>query len=459
MAHAAGLHYARHAVINRHINPLLLLLLNPTVPSAPSTQIHRPIFSSGGRPAMMQATTAAAAAQLLTDTRRRPRYSRARLGATRLSWPGRFAVQAFAGQCQSAATVTHRFSAISQATSPRRNTRRQCSDDQSALQAGCSEVNRDQHGYDVNRFEEISQDVSKKLCAFYQFCRPHTIFGTIIGITSVSLLPMKSLDDFTATVLKGYLEALAAALCMNIYVVGLNQLYDIQIDKINKPGLPLAAGEFSVATGVFLVVTFLIMSFSIGIRSGSVPLMCALVVSFLLGSAYSIEAPLLRWKRHALLAASCILFVRAILVQLAFFAHMQQHVLARPLAATKSLVFATLFMCCFSAVIALFKDIPDVDGDRDFGIQSLSVRLGPQRVYQLCISILLTAYGAATVVGASSTNLIQKIITVFGHGLLALTLWQRSRHFEVENQARVTSFYMFIWKLFYAEYFLIPFVQ
>ncbi|XP_044958791.1 homogentisate geranylgeranyltransferase isoform X3 [Hordeum vulgare subsp. vulgare] len=405
----------------------------------------------------MQAVTAAAAAgQLLTDTRRGPRC-RARLGTTRLSWTGRFAVEAFAGQCQSSATtVMHKFSAISQAARPRRNTKRQCSDDYPALQAGCSEVNWDQNGSNANRLEEIRGDVLKKLRSFYEFCRPHTIFGTIIGITSVSLLPMKSIDDFTVTVLRGYLEALTAALCMNIYVVGLNQLYDIQIDK---PGLPLASGEFSVATGVFLVLAFLIMSFSIGIRSGSAPLMCALIVSFLLGSAYSIEAPFLRWKRHALLAASCILFVRAILVQLAFFAHMQQHVLKRPLAATKSLVFATLFMCCFSAVIALFKDIPDVDGDRDFGIQSLSVRLGPQRVYQLCISILLTAYGAATLVGASSTNLFQKIITVSGHGLLALTLWQRAQHFEVENQARVTSFYMFIWKLFYAEYFLIPFVQ
>ncbi|KAM0930436.1 hypothetical protein ACQ4PT_001115 [Festuca glaucescens] len=358
-----------------------------------------------------------------------------------------------------ATTARHRFRATSQATSPRRIRRRQCADDHPDFQVGCSEVARDQHRIDANRFEEIRGEVSKKLRAFQQFCRPHTIYGTIIGITSVSLLPMKGLDDFTMTVLRGYLEALAAALCMNIYVVGLNQIFDIQIDKVNKPGLPLAAGEFSVKTAVFLVLIFLIMSFSIGIHSGSAPLMCSLIVSFILGSAYSIEAPLLRWKRHAFLAASCILFVRAILVQLAFFAHMQQHVLMRPLAPTKSLVFATVFMCCFSAVIALFKDIPDIDGDRDFGIQSLSVKLGPHRVYQLCISILLTAYGAATLVGASSTNLFQKIITVSGHGLLAFTLWQRGRHFEVENQARVTSFYMFIWKLFYAEYFLIPFVQ
>ncbi|PNT75359.1 hypothetical protein BRADI_1g30809v3 [Brachypodium distachyon] len=401
----------------------------------------------------MRATVAAAAAglQFFTDGRGAPGCGgRVRLGTRRSSsWAGRrYSVEAFAGQCQSATTTMNKFSATSQATSTTRNTWGQRRDDHPGLQVGCGAISRDQHGSNANRlFEEIGEEVTKKLRAFYEFCRPHTIFGTIIGISSVSLLPMRSLDDFTMTVLRGYLEALAAALCMNIYVVGLNQLFDIQIDKINKPGLPLASGEFSVATGVVIVLSSLIMSFSIGTRSGSAPLMCALLVSFLLGSAYSIEAPLLRWKRRALLAASCILFVRAILVQLAFFAHMQQHVLKRPLAPTKSLVFATLFMCCFAVVIALFKDIPDVDGDRDFGIQSLSVRLGPQRVYQLCINTLLTAYGAAIMIGASSTNLFQKIIIVFGHGLLALTLRQRARQFDVENQ------------LFYAEYFLIPFVQ
>jgi 4-hydroxybenzoate polyprenyltransferase len=86
-----------------------------------------------------------------------------------------------------------------------------------------------------------------------------------------------------------FLQALASALCMNIYVVGLNQLFDVQIDKVtlhkfciiflfllliariiltnlymllvkvNKPTLPLASGEFSLATGVLLVVAFLIM--------------------------------------------------------------------------------------------------------------------------------------------------------------------------------------------------------
>ncbi|KAF8687174.1 hypothetical protein HU200_006410 [Digitaria exilis] len=338
-----------------------------------------------------------------------------------------------------------------------RSTGKQCRHS-SLLKLRCSAATHPQHNFNIDQFEAIRIEVTKKLRAFYWFCRPHTIIGTILGITSVSLLPVKSLDDLSVTVLWGFLEALASALCMNIYVVGLNQLFDIEIDKVNKPNLPLASGEFSVATGVLLVVAFLAMSISIGVRSKSAPLMCALLVSFLLGSAYSIDVPLLRWKRHPFLAAFCILVVRAILVQLAFFTHMQQHILKRPFMPTRSVVFATFFMCCFSAVIALFKDIPDVDGDRDFGIQSLSVRLGQHKVYGLCINILMAAYAAAILVGASSANLYQKIATVFGHGLLAFMLWQRAQRFDVANKTCITPFYMFIWKLFYAEYFLIPFV-
>lgn len=78
---------------------------------------------------------------------------------------------------------------------------------------------------------------------------------------------------------------------MNIYVVGLNQLFDVEIDKVcfnpnlscvllrfcilrkdddyilrlqvNKPTLPLASGEFSMSTGVVLVAASCIMVFSL----------------------------------------------------------------------------------------------------------------------------------------------------------------------------------------------------
>ena len=33
--------------------------------------------------------------------------------------------------------------------------------------------------------------------------------------------------------------------CGNAYIVGINQIYDVDIDKVNKPFLPVAAGEIS----------------------------------------------------------------------------------------------------------------------------------------------------------------------------------------------------------------------
>jgi len=40
------------------------------------------------------------------------------------------------------------------------------------------------------------------------------------------------------------------------------------------------------------------------------------------------------------------------------------------------LLFASAFMSIFSVVIAFFKDIPDVKGDKTSSINTLSVRLG-----------------------------------------------------------------------------------
>ncbi|KAH7659989.1 homogentisate phytyltransferase / homogentisate geranylgeranyltransferase protein, partial [Dioscorea alata] len=330
------------------------------------------------------------------------------------------------------------------------------------------------HAYEsesnANDSKKLWISLSKKLNAFYLFTRPHTILGTvsfhkfseflrIVGITSVSLLPLESVADFSLTFLIGLIKALVPALLMNIYVVGLNQIFDVEIDKINKPNLPLASGEFSMSKGVLIVVACGILSFAIGWKSRSPPVLFALCISFLLGSVYSIDLPFLRWKRYAFLAASCILCVRAILVQIAFFLHMQRYVLGKPAVLTKSVLFATAFMCFFSVVIALFKDIPDIDGDKDFGIQSFTVRLGQERVFWLCIKLLLTAYLAAMFVGASSSNMYKKFVTVIGHGLLASVLWFNACSLDLKKKSSITSFYMLIWKLFYAEYFLIPFVQ
>ena len=39
---------------------------------------------------------------------------------------------------------------------------------------------------------------------------------------------------------------------MNVCIVGINQLYDVEIDRVNKPYLPLASGELSMRGGMLI---------------------------------------------------------------------------------------------------------------------------------------------------------------------------------------------------------------
>lgn len=44
------------------------------------------------------------------------------------------------------------------------------------------------------------------------------------------------------------LMGLFALLCGNGYIVGINQIYDVDIDAVNKPFLPVAAGAQDLIT-------------------------------------------------------------------------------------------------------------------------------------------------------------------------------------------------------------------
>ncbi|KAF8769554.1 hypothetical protein HU200_006421 [Digitaria exilis] len=149
---------------------------------------------------------------------------------------------------------------------------------------------------------------------------------------------------------------------MNIYIVGLNQLFDIEIDKVNKPTLPLASGEYTPTTGVAIVSVFAAMSFGLGWAVGSQPLFWALFISFVLGTAYSINVRAHKLPQPELLKGTVIHVFglyscrtsdgRDSLLSMQIY---QTFVFRRPAVFTRPLMFATGFMTFFSVVIALFK--------------------------------------------------------------------------------------------------------
>jgi|TARA_B110000977_G_scaffold67024_1_gene91039 homogentisate phytyltransferase/homogentisate geranylgeranyltransferase len=257
---------------------------------------------------------------------------------------------------------------------------------------------------------------------------------------------------------KHWATAVAAAVLMNVSIVGINQVYDKKLDRVNKPYLPMANGAYSSDTGLSVVALSTAGSFAIGIWSGSSALMWALVISLTLGIVYSVDYPGLRWKKSPVLAATCVLFVRAVIVQLGFFAH----ALGRPLTDFNfppNLWCAIGFMAIYGIVIALFKDLPDIEGDTKQNVRTLGVRLGPSFVFNLCLALLTVAYGTAGF--ASVANAVSATSRVVGgiHAVVIVVLLAGSRHVDVSSSDSLYDYYItFIWKAFYLEYFLLPFV-
>ena len=92
------------------------------------------------------------------------------------------------------------------------------------------------------------------LSQLWKFSRPHTIIGTSLSVFALYAIALatnhSSISSMSIIQLLG---TWIACLLGNIYIVGLNQLYDIDIDRVNKPDLPLASGKLSISQGKWIV--------------------------------------------------------------------------------------------------------------------------------------------------------------------------------------------------------------
>jgi homogentisate phytyltransferase/homogentisate geranylgeranyltransferase len=291
----------------------------------------------------------------------------------------------------------------------------------------------------------------------WQFSRPHTIIGTSLSVVAIYLMALAATQPsfslpFTSPHLGMLLGAWIACLAGNIYIVGLNQLYDIEIDRVNKPHLPLANGEFSLKQGQWIV----------GITGGLAIILAAILspwllatvgISLIIGTAYSV--PPVRLKRFSLLAAICILTVRGVVVNIGLFAYFTQ-LLTNQVTFSASLMILTLFILIFSIAIALFKDVPDTEGDQKFQIQTFTLILGKGTVLQITRAVITLAYGVAIIAGLGFLPTVNSYFFMGYHGLLLMVLWWQSQNLNLDDKVAIAAFYQFIWKLFFLEYLLFP---
>ena len=285
-----------------------------------------------------------------------------------------------------------------------------------------------------------------KLAAFWQFSRPHTIIGTSLSVWGVYAIAFAQGCNNSSVL--PVLVAWLACLCGNIYIVGLNQLEDVAIDQINKPHLPLASGEFSLATGKLIVAVTGILSLLLaGLQSRY--LLGMVVISLAIGTAYSL--PPIRLKRFPFWAALCIFTVRGAVVNLGLYLHF-----SRSLIIPITVWALTLFVIVFTVAIAIFKDIPDLEGDFQYQISTFTIALGQERVFNLARWIITVCYIGMAIAAFFWLPGVNTIFLVSTHLGLLFLLWWRSFQVDLLDKVAIASFYQFIWKLFFLEYLLFP---
>ena len=316
------------------------------------------------------------------------------------------------------------------------------------------EIRQKNHSFLTTTVDSSSnQSVKSWFYSYWKFSRPHTVIGTTCSVIGLYLMAIASVNhNIELSMLWQLLGTWIACLSGNIYIVGLNQLEDVEIDQINKPHLPLAAGEFTRKQALSIIIISGILALLIAGLMG--PFLLGMVgISLAIGTAYSL--PPIRLKRFPFWAAICIFTVRGAIVNLGLYLHFRWVLQAKQLI-TPEVWALTLFILVFTIAIAIFKDIPDLEGDKQYNITTFTIQLGQKTVFNFSLLLLTICYLGMVISATWWLTSVNTIFVVSTHLFTLGLLWWQSQKVELQDKVLVAKFYQFIWKLFFLEYLLFP---
>ena len=292
----------------------------------------------------------------------------------------------------------------------------------------------------------------KPLITLWKFSRPHTIIGSVISIVTLYFIVCENKEMQCLSYL---VMALCIGITCNIFIVGINQIADVEIDKINKPDLPIPSGELSVNQAKMIVTTALI--FSLGLALYVTPYLLALVLlAATIGWSYSM--PPLYLKQHHLTAALSIATVRGVILNAGGFL-VFNYLVNNSLEMPENVKILTLFIFAFSIVISWFKDLPDIDGDVKYNIKTLAILYTPKFALisghlLVGLAYLFTIYMKWIEFISSTIPSFETRVFLFGHMMLFLLFIINAFFILLNDLQSIKKFYTRFWWFFFAEYVL-----
>ena len=221
-----------------------------------------------------------------------------------------------------------------------------------------------------------------KAAAAWALARPFTLLAPAVGMVSGSLVALGTLrgkgtedgalfGDAAPAIALGALMAAA----LNVASNAVNQIFDLAIDRVNKPDRPLPSGALSI--GEAWVVTAVAAAAALALAWALNPTTLA-IVAFTALVVYAYSGPPFRTKRFWWAANPTIAIPRGSLLFVAGWTAVDGGISpADP---------RFFLMCVLAAMYGLFvlgaattKDYADMKGDGAEGCVTLPIRFGVQR--------------------------------------------------------------------------------
>lgn len=268
---------------------------------------------------------------------------------------------------------------------------------------------------------------SKVVRAYIQLLRPVNIFLTFIAVCLACWLAGATANDVGVVLIAAF-SASAVAAGAN----ALNDFYDIEIDRINKPTRPLPSGILMPRRAQQLWAWLSLAAVGASI---ALPLMSTVIVLFAVGMLYLYSK---RWKGTVLLGNSVV----AVLTGLTFIYG------GSVVGNYKHVVIPAVFAFLTNFARELVKDIEDIEGDRLQNARTLPVRFGvlPSQILITVSLVLVLVFSILVVVMKLYT--IFFTVSVTGATVLfciaCILMWQRTDPKTMHTVSTLLKYGMFL---------------
>jgi 4-hydroxybenzoate polyprenyltransferase len=229
--------------------------------------------------------------------------------------------------------------------------------------------------------------VSSRAAIFLRFLRPVTLPAPLAGVLGGAVAASGGWPANAADLA----AALASALLLTGASNGINQIADIETDRINRPGRPLPSGAIGKGEAWALVAVLCAAAVALAAIVNEAYLICV-AITLPVTSAYSLEPA--RTKRIPWLANLTIAVPRGFLLVLAGWA--VGGGAGRPEAWLLGLAMGVYV---FGASVT--KDFGDLEGDRATGCRTLPLIYGPARAATIVAPFLVVPFLALPALGAA----------------------------------------------------------